>query len=140
MDSPFSTTRRVAFRDTDAAGIMHFSVFFTWMEDAEHELLRHRGLSVSTRDSEGVISWPRVAAQCDFKSPLKFEDEVTIIVQLSRLGEKSATYTFQFMHQEREVAVGSLTAVCCRLPSDGAPFSIPIPEAIDKKLRSLLQA
>lgn len=139
MESPFSTTRRVAFRDTDAAGIMHFSVFFTWMEDAEHELLRHLGLSLSTRDSEGVISWPRVAATCDYKSPLKFEDEVTINVQLSRLGEKSATYTFQFMHQQREVAIGSLTAVCCRLPAEGAPYSIPIPKAVGKKLRSLLQ-
>ena len=139
MDSHFSTTRRVAFRDTDAAGIMHFSVFFTWMEDAEHELLRHLGLSVMMRDSEGEISWPRVAAQCDFKSPIKFEDVVTITVQLDRLGEKSATYTFQFTHQQREVAVGSLTAVCCRIPTDGAPFSIAIPDAIGKKLRSLLK-
>ena len=139
MDSPFSTTRRVAFRDTDAAGIMHFSVFFTWMEDAEHELLRHLGMSVSTRDCEGEISWPRVAAQCDFKSPIRFEDEVTITVQLDRLGEKSATYAFQFTHQQREVAVGSLTAVCCRIPPGGVPFSIAIPDAIGKKLQSLLQ-
>ena len=27
----FTTTRRVEFRDTDAAGIMHFSVFFLYM-------------------------------------------------------------------------------------------------------------
>jgi 4-hydroxybenzoyl-CoA thioesterase/acyl-CoA thioester hydrolase len=35
MTPSFITTRRVEFRDTDAAGIMHFSVFFTAMESAE---------------------------------------------------------------------------------------------------------
>ena len=74
-----------------------------------------------------------------FKSPIRFEDEVTITVQLDRLGEKSATYAFQFTHQQREVAVGSLTAVCCRIPPGGVPFSIAIPDAIGKKLQSLLQ-
>ena len=38
--SAFTTARRIEFRDTDAAGIVHFSAFFLWMESAEHELLR----------------------------------------------------------------------------------------------------
>ena len=42
--SPFVARRRVEFRDTDAAGIAHFSTFFVWMESAEHELLRHAGV------------------------------------------------------------------------------------------------
>ena len=44
--SSFSATRRVEFRDTDAAGIMHFASFFPLMESVEHEFLRHLGLSV----------------------------------------------------------------------------------------------
>ena len=43
---PFRTTRRVEFCDTDMAGIAHFSNFFRWMESAEVEFLRQRGLSV----------------------------------------------------------------------------------------------
>ena len=42
----FKTRRRVEFRDTDAAGIVHFSAFFFWMESAEHELLRAAGVDV----------------------------------------------------------------------------------------------
>ena len=74
----FRTTRRVEFADTDAAGIMHFAGFFRLMEEAEHELLRHLGLSVLTRDDAGPISWPRVRAGCDYRSALGFEDVVTI--------------------------------------------------------------
>ena len=46
MSQVFKTERRVEFRDTDAAGIVHFSVFFAYMEQAEHEFLRSLGLSV----------------------------------------------------------------------------------------------
>ncbi|HEV2969258.1 MAG TPA: thioesterase family protein [Pirellulales bacterium] len=49
MSEPYRTTRRVEFRDTDAAGIAHFSAFFFYMESVEHEFLRHLGLSVLSK-------------------------------------------------------------------------------------------
>ena len=42
MANSFVTSRRVEFRDTDTAGIAHFSVFFVWMEQAEHAVSRLR--------------------------------------------------------------------------------------------------
>lgn len=47
------TRRRVEFVETDAAGIVHFSSFFVYMEQAEHELLRHLGLNVFVDDEQG---------------------------------------------------------------------------------------
>jgi len=91
--------RRVEFRDTDAAGIMHFSMFFVYMEQAEHELLRSLGLSVLEHDASGAISWPRVAVACDYRQPLRFEDEFEIEVSISRMGEKSVTSAFRFLHE-----------------------------------------
>ena len=62
MFRPFSTQRRVEFRDTDTAGIAHFTAFFYYMEAAEHECLRQLGLSVLMKDADGQLTWPRVAA------------------------------------------------------------------------------
>jgi acyl-CoA thioester hydrolase len=135
MAAPFVTTRRVEFHDTDAAGIMHFSAFFVMMEQAEHELLRHVGLSVMMFDEQGKISWPRVGARCDYRAAVKFEDVMQIEVWLSRLGSKSATYNFRFSHEGRDVAEGEMTSVCCRFPPGGPPVSIAIPEAWAAKLR-----
>jgi acyl-CoA thioester hydrolase len=131
----FKTTRRVEFRDTDAAGIMHFSVFFTAMESAENEFLRSRGLGVVMPDPAGDIGFPRVAARCDYQSPLRFEDEYQIEVRVARIGSKSVTYEFVFTHRDRAVATGGMTSVCCRMASEGRPTSIPIPEWILEKLR-----
>lgn len=135
MPSPFVATRRVEFHDTDAAGIMHFSAFFVLMEQAEHELLRHVGLSVMMFDAEGKISWPRVSTRCEYRSAVKFEDVLQIKVWLARLGSKSATYAFRFTCDGREIAEGEMTSVCCRFPPGGPPVSIAIPDDWAAKLR-----
>lgn len=134
MNAPFTTTRRVEFRDTDAAGIMHFSMFFVYMEQAEHQWLRSRGLSVIMHDDDGTISWPRVAASCDYHSAVRFEDVLDITVSIGRLGSKSVTYEFEFTHESRRVAVGEMTSVCCRIVQGQSPQSIAIPATILQKL------
>ena len=65
MSDSYHTTRRVEWADTDAAGIIHFASFFRYMEAVEHEMLRARGLSVTVRQQDGLISWPRVSARCE---------------------------------------------------------------------------
>lgn len=93
----FQALERVEFRDTDAAGIAHFSVFFNWMERAEHAFLRRLGFSVVQATAEGKISWPRVAANCDFFRPIGFEQLFGVQVHVVRMGRSSCTYRFQFL-------------------------------------------
>lgn len=134
MSNDFRTSRRVEFRDTDAAGIMHFSAFFTYMEEAEHEFWRSIGLSVHMTDADGTISWPRVAARCDYQDRVRFEDVLDIDVRLVRVGDKSATFDFAFSCNGRPVAAGEMTGVCCRISRDGKLRSIDIPKGIREKL------
>lgn len=138
MTQSYKTTRRVEFRDTDAAGMAHFSVFFVFMEQAEHELLRHLETSVMLDDEQGRISFPRVAARCDYQRAVKFEDVLDIEVSVVRVGQKSVTYEFQFGHKGLPVASGQTTTVCCRFESDGTPKSIPIPQSIAGQLAAMV--
>ncbi len=128
MAETFRTTRRVEFHDTDAAGIMHFAAYFDFMEEAEHEFLRHVGLSVMTEDAQGTIGWPRVQANCDYLRPVRFEYELSIDVSISQLGGKSVTYVFELAHEQRPVARGSMTSVCCRILPGTKPQSMAIPD------------
>lgn len=134
MSKVFRETRRVEFAHTDAAQIAHFSSFFLYMEQAEHSFLRSLGTSVVVEDHEGVISWPRVSANCDFKGSVSFEDEVVIEVSIVRLGTKSVSYALRMFHETVLVAEGAMTSVCCRI-KDSGPESIEIPA----ELRSQLQ-
>jgi 4-hydroxybenzoyl-CoA thioesterase/acyl-CoA thioester hydrolase len=140
MTTPFLDHRRVEFRDTDAAGIAHFSMFFVWMEQAEHAALRHVGLSVMDHHATPTISWPRVSATCDYHSPAFFEEQLTITVAIQRLGSKSVQYRFEFSSGERRIASGQLTTVCCEMDQGQKLSSIEIPPEVASKLRRLLNA
>ena len=59
MPSHYRLKRRVQFYETDAAGIVHFSWFYRYMEEAEHALWREVGLSIAPREEEEV-GFPRV--------------------------------------------------------------------------------
>ncbi len=124
--TPFRHSRRVAFCETDLAGVMHFSNYYRWMEDAEHALWRSIGRSVHAQAGAAAISWPRVATRCDYYAPLRFEDEAEIVVRLVKVGGKSLTFEFEFRRDGLRVAVGQSTCVCCRLESGRfEPIDIP---------------
>ena len=141
MPEPYHATRMVEFRDTDMAGIMHFASFFDYMESAEHEMIRSLGFSVhadierGAMSEEGVLSFPRVNASCDFVSPALCEQVLDITVRVARIGNKSVTYDIEFHHQNRLVAKGRMTCVCCLIQTGSLPISRKLPEDIVEKLR-----
>jgi acyl-CoA thioester hydrolase len=135
MNSRFTMRRRVAFSETDAAGIVHFSHFFRYMEDAEHAFIRSLGHSVATRIGNERYGWPRVRAECEYLSPLKFEDELEVTLLVKQVKPRAITYDF-FLHHIEEgrpdklAARGSITAVCVQRQADGTMASVPIPMQI----------
>ena len=108
------------------------------MEQAEHELLRSVGLSVFLQVEGEEITWPRVSSKCDFRSMAKFEEVLEIAASISRLGEKSVTWSFHFTIGPRDIASGEITAVCCKVLPGGSLASIPIPTLFQEKLRPFL--
>ena len=72
-------TRRVQFHETDLAGLVHFSVFFRYMEEAEHALWRAAGLSIHPPGTE--VGWPRRSTGFEFYRALRFEDEFEVCIR-----------------------------------------------------------
>ena len=139
MPFEFHSRQRVEFADTDLAGIVHFANFFRYMERAEHEFLRSLGLSVHGDNGADLVSWPRVQAECRFRAPLSFEDELDVHLLVREKRSKSVTYEFRFYKQGDEAlaAVGSITVVAVSIDrSTGRMTSIPIPASIDRLIEA----
>ncbi len=139
MASEFKQRRIVEFSDTDTAGIVHFSNFFCYMEQAEHAFLRSLGLSVHTRTLEGTIGFPRVSTHCDYVQPLHFEDEIEVCLRVREVTDKSITYDFLFRnlaHQPPVDAASGFIKVVCVLIGDGAePMrAVSIPDQVTSKI------
>ena len=114
MASEFRYRRVVQFSDTDCAGIVHFSRFLCFVEEAEHAFLRSLGLSVHNSDGEGTVGFPRLSARIEYRSPASFEDEITVHIWVLRKGSKSLTYQFRILREETLLALGETVCVACR--------------------------
>ena len=71
-----SSFHNVQFSETDMAGIVHFSNFYRYMEQAEAELFKKARLDLMSREGIEARGWPRVKANASFKHPLRFGDTV----------------------------------------------------------------
>ncbi|HXG24002.1 MAG TPA: thioesterase family protein, partial [Chthonomonadales bacterium] len=123
--------------DTDMAGIMHFANFFRLMEVTEHAFFRSLGFSVHMEIAGQVLGWPRVRAACEYKHPLRFEDEVEVHLLVREKKERSLMYEFVFRKLDPvlESARGFITVVCVTVDEQtGKMKAVPIPEAIASRI------
>ena len=117
MAYEYKLRKIIDFYETDAAGFVHFSNYFRFMEMAEHAFYRSIGFRVRSQEDSFETGMPRVSVQCDFSQPLKLYDEVEIHLLVREKRERSISYDFIFRKvtdgcDPSEVARGSLTAVC----------------------------
>lgn len=148
MASRYLHRRRVLFHETDLAGIVHFSNFFKYMEEAEHAFLRSVGLSIHPEEnwrSPVRHGWPRISATCDFHVPLQFEDEIEIELIVAEVRTKSIRYRFYFWkHPDGErvrAATGEIVVVSVIADrAAGTIQSSPIPEVFRDRIEVHPQA
>lgn len=126
------------FAETDAAGMVHFSVFFRYMEEAEHAVWRRAGLDIFANHEER--SWPRISAGFDFKTPLRFQDEFEVHTEIGPVSRSTIQWVHVIMRGDAVIGTGTVTAVYVAKNRDGSMKSAEIPEAIISRLRSALQA
>ena len=129
----FTYNRRVHFSETDMAGIVHFSTYFRYMEEAEHALWRAAGVGIG--DIEKTGGWPRVSASFEYKSPLRFDDEFDIAVCIGHVTRRSFRYDFTFTLGGAPIGRGSITAVCAT-KEGGRLRAVDVPSAIIARLQA----
>ena len=128
MPSEYHLKRRVQFHETDMAGIVHFSWFFKYMEEAEHAMWRDAGLSIVDGSDVG---WPRIEASFEYYRPLKFEDEFDVHIRIIAKDARTIRYEGVITRGETRIAVGRM-ATRCVSKKPGEPMrSIDIPAQID---------
>ena len=124
--------RRVQFYETDAAGVVHFSVYFRYMEEAEHALWRAAGLSIHARDAE--VGWPRVHASFDYHRALRFEEEFEARIRIVTIEERTLSYECVLSRDGERIATGRITIACVARRPDGSWRGVEIPSEIRSRL------
>jgi acyl-CoA thioester hydrolase len=131
----------VEFSETDMAGIVHYSNYFRYMERAEHAWFRSLGLTVFDQQDNPLyekVGWPRVHASCDYRLPLRFEEEFEVELLVEAVRPRSLRYLFYFWNKDGKlVATGRMSVACVKKDSQTSQLrSVEIPVS----LRSLIEA
>jgi 4-hydroxybenzoyl-CoA thioesterase len=123
---------RVRWGDTDAAGVVFYPNFYKWMDDATHEFLAAIGSPSSTLFVKQQISVPLLEANCQFKSPLFFEDHVTVRSSVVEMHQKVFKISHMFLKDEKMVAEGYEIRAWTSFKEK--PKAHPIPNHIREKM------
>lgn len=120
--------RRVQFHETDMAGIVHFSRYFLYMEEAEHEMWRAAGQSIHPKGAE--LGWPRIRASFEFHRALRFEEEFEVRIRIVAIEEKTIRYACVLWRDRTKIATGAFTVACATRRPNESLRGIPIPPEI----------
>lgn len=136
---PLSMEQRVAFSQTDAAGLIHFSTYFIFMEAAEAKLFRELGLKLlQSGDSDTPMrGFPRVDCQCRFRRPVHFDEIVRIELSIEALDASRIHYRIIFFDAAgKRCAVGSMTTAAATRTASGGLSAATLPEDVQERLEA----
>ena len=80
----FKHKRKVYYRDVDKMGIVYYSRYFEYFEEARTELLNYIGLSVSTIESYG-FQLPVIISKCQYVNGARLEQNLIIDTSVTEI-------------------------------------------------------
>ena len=81
--------RVVRFQDIDAAGILFYPRALEYFHDAYLAHLDNQGIDLPRVLREGAWGAPIVRVEADFKAPMRFGDEIIVLVEGADVGRSS---------------------------------------------------
>ena len=111
MDTPFSgiineSRIRVRYAETDQMGVVYHANHFVWFEIGRVEFLRQLGFSYKDMEREDECYIAVVDAQCRYKAPVHYDDEVVVRTWLTHVRDK----VIRFGYELRSAQSGELLA------------------------------
>jgi acyl-CoA thioester hydrolase len=101
----FSKPISIRWSDIDANFHLRHSVYYDLASQVRVDLLNHYGVTLSYMKQENfgpVI----LREECVFKREIKYEDSITIKIEMSKLSQNASRYTIvhQFLNTDNKIA------------------------------------
>ena len=94
------TRIRVRYAETDQMGVVYHANHFIWFEVGRVELLRQLGFSYKDMEREDGCFIAVIDAQCRYKAPVHYDDEVIVRTYLKHVREKVIRFGYELRRAE----------------------------------------
>jgi len=85
------------YSETDQMGIIHHSNYAVWFEAGRTDFFKKVGFSYKEIEGRGILL-PLYEMNCKFKSPARYEDEITIKTSLKELTKVRVVFSYKVIN------------------------------------------
>ena len=98
---------KIFYKDIDQMGIVYYSRYFEYFEEARTELLSSIGLGVTDVEKKGIML-PVISSHCDYLKGARFEQTIIIRASISTPPRSKLQIDYSvFIEEEKEpIATG----------------------------------
>ncbi len=129
----FETNIRVRYAETDQMGVVYHGNYFQYFEVARAECIRELGMTYADMEKAGIIM-PVVEVNCKYLRPARYDDLLTIRINLNKLPDDHKILFHQEVYNEKKelLATGS---VLLYFMEAGTMKRSRLPEALYLKIK-----
>jgi acyl-CoA thioester hydrolase len=130
MNKESITKITVRYSETDQMGVVYYANYLVWFEVARTDFFKNAGVDYNLLEKDRKIYLPVAESYCRYKSPVKYDDTVSVVTTLTKLEKIRITFEYEIVHENRVKAVGKTKHAF--VDKIGKP--IPVPEDIRELL------
>ncbi len=108
----FTYAKKAQYHETDQMGIIHHANYVKWMEEARLAYLEELGLGYKQVENEQIFS-PVVSVAVQYKSPVRFADEVEIKVFVKEYTAVKLELAYEFFNKTTNQLCSTASSVHC---------------------------
>ncbi|MEA1881076.1 MAG: thioesterase family protein [Candidatus Marinimicrobia bacterium] len=131
----FDYHTKIYYKDIDQMGVVYYSRYFEYFEQARTELLNDLGIVVTEIEDEGYFL-PVVSATCDYKEGAKFEDEIIVRTMIKESPRARLRIEYEVYRKTDDQLLVTGHTIHGFIDKEGKPK--PPPKSLLKKLNSVI--
>lgn len=95
MNMTSETRLRVRYAETDRMGVVYYSNYLVWMEVGRVALCETLGFNYRDMENNDGVMLAVAEAQCRYRSPARFDDEVVIKTWVEEANPRIVTFGYE---------------------------------------------
>lgn len=116
--------KKVYLHDTDCTGIVYYSKYLEWFEEARVELIEVTYKPLTKLIEEDNVTFLPLSANIDFLATLKFDDKIIIEINIKELNKFKVLLEYKVTDNGKVICLGETNMLCINATTK-RPVKIP---------------
>lgn len=114
----------VSYGETDTMGVLYYAEYLHIFERARSFYIREHGMSYAEVERRGIIL-PVREAQCRYRSPIRFDDEIVVHVGVTEWKRASMKFSYEVWNEDKTCLHATGMTEHAAIGPEGKPTRVP---------------